>query len=125
MDEVLNEIQKLSFKSVSWIYLKKNGEYENQISESRGDLIWIPSKASATIAKKTRFGDGIDRKRVVLISLDKQLLGLYDVMSPILATENVKLKMYLDLKNKACVLPKGNPSGSYLTKDELIKLYVG
>lgn len=122
MDQVLNEIKKLSFKSVSWIYLKKNGDYENQISETRGDLVWIPSKSSASIAKKTKFGDGVDRKRVVLISLDKQLLGLYDVMSPILPTEKVKLKIYLDLQNKACSIPKGNPAGSYLSKEELISL---
>lgn len=122
MDQVLNEIKKLSFKSVSWIYLKKNGDYENQISETRGDLVWIPSKGAASIAKKTKFGDGVDRKRVILISLDKQLVGLYDVMSPILPTEKVKLKIYLDLQNKSCLIPKGNPAGSYLSKEELISL---
>lgn len=122
MDQVLNEIKKLSFKSVSWIYLKKNGDYENQISETRGDLVWIPSKGSASIAKKTKFGDGVDRKRVILVSLDKQLVGLYDVMSPILPTEKVKLKIYLDLQNKSCLIPKGNPAGSYLSKEELISL---
>lgn len=125
MDQVLNEIQKLSFKSVSWIYLKKNGDYENQISESRGDIVWTPSKGSASIAKKTKFGDGVDRKRVILLSLDKQLVGLYDVISPILATEKVKLKIYLDLQDKACVIPKGNPAGSFLSKEELISLYGG
>lgn len=123
MENVLNEIQKLSFKSVSWIYLKKNGDYENQILATKGDLVWIPSKGAASIAKKTKFGDGVDRKRVILISLDKQLVGLYDVESPILATEKVKLKIYLDLKNKACVIPKGNPAGSLLSKEELISLY--
>lgn len=123
MNQVLNELQKLNFKSVSWIYLKKNGDYENQISVTRDDLVWIPSKGAAAIAKKTKFGDGVNRKRVILVSLDKQLLGLYDVMSPILPTENVKLKMYLNLENKACVIPKGNPAGSYLTKEELVSLY--
>lgn len=125
MDQVLNELQKLSFKSVSWIYLKKNGDYENQISGMRTDLVWTPSKGSASIAKKTRFGDGVDRNRVILISLDKQLLGLYDVISPILATEKVKLKMYLDLKDKTCAIPKGNPAGSYLSKEELLSLCGG
>lgn len=125
MDQVLNEIQKLSFKSVSWIYLKKNGDYENQISENRSDITWTPSRAAATIAKKTKFGDGVDRKRVILVSLDKQLLGLYDVMGPVVADQKVKLQIYLDLKNKACVLPKGSPAGSYLSKEELIELYGG
>ena|SRR3989344_2736412 len=122
MDQVLNEIQKLSFKSVSWIYLKKNGDYENQISQMRDDIVWIPSTGSAAIAKKTKFGDGVDRKRVILISLDKQLVGLYDVLSPIVANEKVKLKIYLNLQNKVCVIPKGNPSGSYLSKAELLSL---
>lgn len=125
MDQVINELQKLSFKSVSWIYLKKNGDYENQISDTRSDLVWTPSKGSASIAKKTRFGDGVDRNRVILISLDKQLLGLYDVISPILATEKVKLKIYLDLKDKACAIPKGNPAGSFLSKEELLSLCGG
>ena len=125
MDQVLTEIQKLSFKSVSWIYLKTNGDYENQVTTAKDDLVWTPSKAAATIAKKTLFGDGVNRKRVILVSLDKQLVGLYDVMTPILATEKVKLKMYLNLENKACVIPKGNAAGSFLTKDELINLYVG
>lgn len=125
MDQVLNELQKLSFKSVSWIYLKKNGDYENQISATKEDMVWIPSKGSAAIAKKTKFGDGIDRSRVILLSLDKQLLGLYDVISPILPNEKVKLKMYIDLQNKDCVIPKGNPAGAYLSKEELISLYVG
>ena len=125
MDQVLSEIQKLSFKSVSWIYLKKNGDYENQISATRDDLVWIPSKGSAAIAKKTKFGDGVDRNRVILVSLDKQLIGLYDVTNPILATEKVKLKMYLNLKDKACVIPKGNPAGSYLTKEQLVSLCSG
>lgn len=122
-NQVLSELQKLSFKSVSWIYLKKNGDYENQVLESRADLIWTPTSAAANIAKKTKFGDGLDRKRVVLISLDKKLLGLYDVMSPILPTEKVKLKIYLDLQNKSCVIPKGSAAGSFLSKEELISLY--
>lgn len=125
MDQVINEIQKLSFKSVSWIYLKKNGDYENQIAHNRSDLVWTPSKGSAAIAKKTKFGDGVDRKRVILISLDKQLVGLYDVISPILPTEKVTLKIYLDLKDKPCAIPKGNPAGSYLTKEELLSLCGG
>ena len=120
--EYFTRIQKLSFKSVSWIYLKKNGDYEDQISKSRDELLWIPSKGAAAIAKKTKFGDGVDRSRVILISLDKQLVGLYDVTTPILPTEKVKLKMYLNLEDKACVIPKGNPAGSYLTKEELISL---
>lgn len=122
-DQLLSEVQKLSFKSISWIYLKKSSEYDNQISASRDELIWIPSKGSAAIAKKTKFGDGVDRSRVIMISLDKQLLGLYDVMSPILPTENVTLKMYLDLKNTACRIPTGNPAGSYLTKEEFVSLF--
>ncbi|MGZ3727171.1 MAG: hypothetical protein ACXWQQ_15330 [Pseudobdellovibrio sp.] len=125
MDQVLGELQKLSFKTVSWIYLKTNGDYENQISATRDNITWTPSKASSAIAKKTKFGDGVDRSRVILISLDKQLVGLYDVTSPIVADEKVKLKMYLNLENKACVIPKGNASGSYLTKAELISLCGG
>lgn len=123
MDQVLGELQKLSFKSVSWIYLKTNGDYENQVSQTRDNLVWTPTKGSASIAKKTKFGDGVDRSRVILVSLDKKLIGLYDVMTSILPTEKVKLKLYLNLEDKACVIPKGNPSGSYLTKDQLISLY--
>lgn len=122
-DQVLTEIQKMSFKSIAWVYLKKNGDYENQISTTRDELVWTPSKGAAAIAKKTKFGDGVDRKRVIMLSLDKELLGLYDVMSPILATEKVKLKIYLDLKDRACSLPKGNPAGSCLTKEELLRLF--
>ncbi|MBY0554724.1 hypothetical protein K2P97_09355 [bacterium] len=122
-NQVLNEIQKMNFKSVAWVYLKKNGNYENQISTNRDEILWVPSKGSAAVAKKTKFGDGVDRKRVIMVSLDNELLGLYDVMSPILATENVKLKIYLDLKNQACRLPKGNPAGTSLSKDELINLF--
>lgn len=125
MSQVLNELQKLSFKSVSWIYLKTNGDYENQLSTSRETLDWTPSKAAATIAKKTKFGDGVDRSRVILVSLDKQLVGLYDVMTPILPTEKVKLKVYLNLEDKACVIPKGSPAGSQLTKEQLIALCGG
>lgn len=125
MSQVLNELQKLSFKSVSWIYLKTNGDYENQLSESIETLDWTPSKAAAAIAKKTKFGDGVDRSRVILVSLDKQLVGLYDVMTPILPTEKVKLKVYLNLENKACVIPKGSPAGSHLTKEQLIALCSG
>lgn len=125
VDQVLSELQKLSFKSVSWIYLKTNGDYENQISATRDNLIWIPSKGSASIAKKTKFGDGVDRSRVILVSLDKKLIGLYDVMTSILPTEKVKLKLYLNLEDKTCVIPKGNPAGSYLTKDQLISLCSG
>lgn len=122
-NQVLSEIQKMNFKSVAWVYLKKNGDYENQISSTRDEIVWTPSKASAAVAKKTKFGDGVDRKRVIMISLDNELLGLYDVMSPILPTEKVKLKIYLDLKDQACRLPKGNTAGSSLTKDELINLF--
>ena len=125
MDQILGELQKLSFKSVSWIYLKKNGDYENQVATAKEDFVWTPTKAAATMAKKTLFGDGVNRKRVILISLDKQLVGLYDVMTPILADEKVKLKMYLDLENKSCIIPKGSAAGSLLTKDQLVKLYVG
>ncbi len=125
MDQVLVELQKLNFKSVSWIYLKKNGDYENQISASRDDLVWTPSKGAAAIAKKTKFGDGVDRSRVIVVSLDKQLVGLYDVTNPIIAAEKVKLKMYLNLQDKACVIPKGNPAGSYLSKEQLISLCGG
>lgn len=121
----MDELQKINFKLVSWIYLKKNGDYENQISTDRENLVWTPSKGSAAVAKKTKFGDGVDRSRVILISLDKQLVGLYDVMSSILPDEKVKLKMYLNLADKVCVVPKGNPSGSYLTKEQLISLYNG
>lgn len=121
----MGELQKINFKLVSWIYLKKNGDYENQISTDRDNLLWTPSKGSAAIAKKTRFGDGVDRNRVILISLDKQLVGLYDVTTSILPDEKVKLKMFLNLEDKACVIPKGNPAGSYLTKEQLISLYGG
>jgi hypothetical protein len=75
------------------------------------------------IAKKTKFGDGVDRSRVILISLDKKLVGLYDVMTSILPTEKVQLKLYINLEDKACVIPKGNPAGSLLTKEQLISLY--
>lgn len=122
-EQVLAEIQKMNFKSVAWVYLKKNGNYENQISTTRDEIQWIPSKGAAAIAKKTKFGDGVDRKRVIMVSLDNELVGLYDVMTPILATENVKLKIYLDLKNQSCRLPKGNAAGVCLTKDELIGLF--
>ena len=122
-DQLLNELQKLSFKSVAWVYLKSDNNYENQISAQRDDLVWIPSKGAAAIAKKTKFGDGVDRKRVILVSLDKELLGLYDVMTPIIPTEKVSLKLYLDLKKKACTLPKGNPAGSLLTKEQLLGLF--
>lgn len=122
-EQVLAEIQKMNFKSVAWVYLKKNGNYENQLSTTRDEITWIPSKGAAAVAKKTKFGDGVDRKRVIMVSLDNELVGLYDVMTPILATENVKLKIYLDLKNQACRLPKGNPAGVCLTKDELINLF--
>jgi hypothetical protein len=122
-DQLLIELQKLSFKSIAWVYLKKNGDYENQISASREELMWTPSKGAAAIAKKTKFGDGVDRMRVIMVSLDKELLGLYDVMTPILPTEKVKLKIYLDLKHKACSLPKGNPAGSCLTKEQLLSLF--
>lgn len=125
MDAVLTELQKLNFKSVSWIYLKKNGDYENQITSTRENLVWTPSKGSAAIAKKTKFGDGVNRSRVVLISLDKQLVGLYDVTSSILPTEKVKLKLYINLEDKPCVIPKGSPAGSYLTKEQLISLCGG
>ncbi|MEK6628669.1 MAG: hypothetical protein AABY53_08580 [Bdellovibrionota bacterium] len=122
-NQLLNEIQKLNFKSIAWIYLKKNGDYENQISATRDELMWIPTKGSAAIAKKTKFGDGVDRMRVIMISLDKELLGLYDVMSPIIPTEKVKLKIYVDLKDIACSIPKGNPAGSCLSKEELLSLF--
>ncbi len=122
-NQVIDELQKLTFKSVSWIYLKKNGDYENQIATARENLVWTPSKGAAAIAKKTKFGDGVDRSRVILVSLDKKLVGLYDVTTAILPAEKVKLKLYLNLEDKACVLPKGNPAGSYLTKDQLISLY--
>jgi hypothetical protein len=122
-DQLLSEVQKLNFKSIAWVYLKKSEDYENQISASREELTWTPSKGSAAIAKKTKFGDGVDRSRVIMISLDKQLIGLFDVMSPILPTEKVKLKIYLDLKNTACTLPKGNPAGSQLTKEEFVDLF--
>lgn len=122
-DQVLSELQKLSFKSVAWVYLKRNGDYETQISATRDELVWIPSKGAAAIAKKTKFGDGVDRKRVILISLDKELVGLYDVMTPIIPTEKVKLKSYLDLKDKACSIPKGNPAGTSLTKEQLLSLF--
>jgi hypothetical protein len=122
MTEVLNEVQKLSFKQVSWIYLKKSEDYNEQIAKHRDDLVWTPSKGAASVAKKTKFGDGVDRKRVILISLDKKLVGLYDVESPIIPTEKVKLKLYLNLKDTPCVLPKGNPAGSLITKDELVSI---
>ena len=122
-NQVLGELQKLGFKSVAWVYLKRNGDYENQISATRDEFLWTPSKGSAAIAKKTKFGDGVDRKRVILISLDKELVGLYDVMTPIIPTEKVKLKSYLDLKDKACIIPKGNPAGTSLTKEELLSLF--
>ena len=122
-DQLLSELQKLSFKSVAWVYLKKNGDYENQISATREELTWIPTKGAAAIAKKTKFGDGVDRKRVIMVSLDKELVGLFDVMTPILPTEKVKLKIYLDLKNKSCSIPKGNPAGSCLTKEEFLSLF--
>lgn len=122
MDQIISDLQKINFKLVSWIYLKKNGDYENQISTDRDNLVWTPSKGAAGIAKKTKFGDGVDRNRVILISLDKQLVGLYDVTSSILADEKVKLKMFLNLQDKACVIPKGSPAGSYLTKEQLISL---
>ncbi len=121
----MNELQKINFKSVSWIYLKKNGDYENQVSSNRDNLVWTPSKGAAAVAKKTKFGDGVDRSRVILISLDKQLVGLYDVMTSILPDEKVKLKLFLNLEDKACVVPKGNPAGSLLTKDQLISLCGG
>jgi hypothetical protein len=35
-----------------------------------------------------------------------------------------KLK-FLNLEDKACVVPKGNPAGSLLTKDQLISLCGG
>lgn len=124
-NQVLSEIQRMNFKSVAWVYLKKNGDYENQIITTIEEIIWIPSKGAAAVAKKTKFGDGVDRKRVIVISLDNELIGLYDVMSPILAAEKVKLKIYLDLKGRACKLPKGNPAGTSLTKDELIGLFEG
>ena len=122
-DTLKSEIQKLNFKSIAWVYLKKNGDYENQISANRNELVWTPSKGGASIAKKTKFGDGVDRSRVIMISLDKELVGLFDVISPIIPTEKVKLKIYLDLKNKACSIPKGNPAGICLTKEELLNLY--
>jgi|GEM_PF-3621956 len=125
MDQILDEIQKLNFKSVSWIYLKKNNDYEKQISKSKVDIIWTPSSAAANIAKKTLFGDGVDRNRVILVSLGKELIGLYDITSPVMPSIEVKLKIYLDFKNKNCVIPKGSPAGSYLSKVELIDLYTG
>lgn len=125
MDQVLSDVQKLNFKVVSWIYLKANGDYENQISKSRDELEWTPSTASAGIAKKTKFGDGVDRSRVILISLDKKLVGLYDVVNSIIAGEKVKLKIYLNLQDIECVIPKGSPAGSYLTKEQLMSLCGG
>lgn len=122
-EQVLAEIQKMNFKSVAWVYLKKNGDYEKQISETREQLTWVPSKGAAAIAKKTKFGDGVDRSRVIMVSLDNKLVGLYDVVSPILASEKVKLKIYLDLNDQACRLPKGNPAGSCLTKEEVLHLF--
>ena len=121
--QLLTEVQKLSFKSIAWVYLKKNEDYAKQIAETREELAWVPSKGAAAIAKKTKFGDGVDRKRVIMISLDKELLGLFDVMSPIIPLEKVKLQMYLDLKDKACAIPKGNPAGSLLTKEEFLKIF--
>ena len=122
-DQVLAEVQKLSFTSVAWVYLKKNGDYEDQIKAKKDELVWTPSKGAAAIAKKTKFGDGVDRSRVILISLDKQLVGLYDVMSPIIPDTKVKLKIYLDLQNRACVIPKGNVAGSLLAKEDFVSLF--
>lgn len=121
-DQILNEVQKLNFSSIAWVYLKKSAIYENQILAAREELIWTPSTGAAAIAKKTKFGDGVDRKRVIMVSLDNKLVGLYDVMSPILATQEVKLSMYLDLKDRACIIPKGNAAGSCLSKVEVISL---
>ena len=95
-NQLLSEVQKLSFKSISWIYLKKGGDYENQISAARDELIWIPSKGSAAIAKKTKFGDGVDRNRVIMVSLDKQLFqSAYLVQAILSRTSLVQLSAWL------------------------------
>ena len=121
-ESLIGELDKIRFNTVSWIFLKSDGNYENQIAKDRKNVEWIPSRGSAAIAKKTTWGDGVRSPRVILVDLDSKLLGLFQVNSPILEGTKVALSLWIDFGSIKVKRANGNPSGAYVSKEDLLKL---
>ncbi len=121
--DFIQRVQNTNFKKITWIYLNSKSVAENKAPDLASETLpWVPSKHAGTMAGATGFGDIVRGDRTIVTSFDGKLLGVYKIEGSIRVGETTVLTRIVDLKNASVGKKSGAAAGTYLLKEDFLKL---
>ncbi len=124
LSDFIQRVQNTNFKKITWIYLNSKSVEEKPDLNSE-TLPWLPTKHAGTMAGATGFGDIVRGDRTIVTSFDGKLLGVYKIEGSIKVGKTTVLTRIVDLKNAKVGAKSGSAAGSYLLKEDFLKLLEG
>lgn len=122
LSDFIQRVQNTNFKKITWIYLNSKS-VENKKPDPNSETVpWLPTKHAGTMAGATGFGDIVRGDRTIVASFDGKLLGVYKIEGSIRVGATTLLTRIVDLKNAAVGAKSGSAAGTYLLKEDFLKL---